>query len=249
MLRPLRDEVRQRLRDALRPRYPAAARTSLLDSFSQAGEDRVVRFLFDVLGISHPSYLDVGAYHPFHLSNTALLHLSGSRGVNVEPDPRGVELFRRHRPEDVTLGVGVGPTSGELAFYRLSNPTLSTFDRDAAEQAVASGAGRIEIVEVLPVPVRTVADVLTELGARPDFLSLDAEGLDRDILRTLPTWPARPVVVCVELLRYAGTLADATREEGLLEDMSELGYDLVADTWVNAVLVDREVLPQALRRA
>ena len=33
-------------------------------SYSQAGEDRILAFLFDTMGIRSISYLDIGANHP-----------------------------------------------------------------------------------------------------------------------------------------------------------------------------------------
>lgn len=66
-------------------------------SFSQCGEDLILRHLFDQLGIARPTYLDVGAHHPQMLSNTALFSATGSTGINVEPDP---ELFAAFPPVD-----------------------------------------------------------------------------------------------------------------------------------------------------
>ena len=236
----LKKRVPYRLRDMLRPEFPSLSRPWLQGSFSQAGEDRIVRFLFDVLGVERPTYLDVGAYHPFHLSNTALLCHGGSTGVNVEPDPDAIAAFHRHRPQDVNLNIGVGAEPGRLTFYRMTLPTLNTFDKEAAERTLAISDGVHDIVETVTVEVRTMTDVLDEVGRCPDFLSLDAEGLDLQILETLPTWPGRPVVLCVEVLAYAGVLAYATRDTEIPQMMDTLGYEKVADTWVNAVYVDRD---------
>jgi hypothetical protein len=40
-------------------------------SFSQIGEDLIVDFIFQVRGIQKPTYIDIGAFHPEFLSNTA----------------------------------------------------------------------------------------------------------------------------------------------------------------------------------
>jgi len=66
-------------------------------SYSQCGEDLIVNYVFGALNIKKPSYIDVGAYHPQHLSNTALLYERGSRGVNIEPDPKLFRYFLRRR--------------------------------------------------------------------------------------------------------------------------------------------------------
>jgi hypothetical protein len=56
-------------------------------SFSQSGEDLIIDFIFNALGISRPSYIDIGAHHPYYLNNTAIFYLRGARGINIEPDP------------------------------------------------------------------------------------------------------------------------------------------------------------------
>ncbi|MGB5027475.1 MAG: hypothetical protein WBO38_03165, partial [Chitinophagaceae bacterium] len=39
-------------------------------SYSQSGEDIIVSYLFERMGIKKPTYLDIGANHPIALSNT-----------------------------------------------------------------------------------------------------------------------------------------------------------------------------------
>jgi hypothetical protein len=52
-------------------------------SYSQCGEDILIDFVFKQLKIENPSYLDIGAHHPFHLNNTYYFYKNGSSGVNI----------------------------------------------------------------------------------------------------------------------------------------------------------------------
>ena len=74
------------------------ARLGLKLSFAQSGEDLIALQIFRSLGIKKPSYMDVGAFHPYRTSNTALLNLSGCRGINIEPNPAQFPEFIRERP-------------------------------------------------------------------------------------------------------------------------------------------------------
>jgi hypothetical protein len=56
-------------------------------SFSQTGEDLIVEFIFNDIGVDYPSYIDIGAHHPYYLNNTQIFYLKGCRGINIEPDP------------------------------------------------------------------------------------------------------------------------------------------------------------------
>ena len=48
-------------------------------SYSQTGEDIIIKTALADLGISKPSYLDIGAHHPYYLNNTALFYKQGSQ--------------------------------------------------------------------------------------------------------------------------------------------------------------------------
>jgi FkbM family methyltransferase len=223
----------------LLPDYPLLARRYLQASFSQSGEDRIVAFVFKVLGMSKPSYLDVGAYHPYHLSNTALLRLGGSRGINVEPDVDAFRTIVRHRKSDLNLNVGVGGEAGRLTFYRMSSPALNTFSRESAELAIEESKGRETIVSTHDVEIRTVADIIAQHGRCPDFMSLDVEGLDLEILQTMPSWPSKPSVLCVETMTYSEHGAGVKLTE-IGDLLVEYGYQPFADTYLNTIFVDKD---------
>ena len=74
-------------------------------SFSQCGEDLIIQYIFNSIGIKNPSYIDIGAHHPFYLNNTAIFSLTGSIGVNIEADPKLINRFRKLRQRDLNLNV------------------------------------------------------------------------------------------------------------------------------------------------
>jgi hypothetical protein len=83
-------------------------------SYSQSGEDLIVKFLLEMmLGKRPKKYLDIGANHPFYISNTALLYAEGGAGILVEPDPYFAKLLRNKRPRDRVLQSGIHFSGGE----------------------------------------------------------------------------------------------------------------------------------------
>ena len=60
-------------------------------------------------------------------------------------------------------------------------------------------------------------------------------------LATMPSWPGRPAIVCVEVLACSGVLAKAVRHQQIPLLMDDLGFEKVADTFVNSIFVDRDV--------
>ena len=167
-------------------------------TYAQHGEDLMLCNLFRLMGIDRPGYLDLGAHHPYVISNTALLHERGSRGVNVEANPHLVEAFREARPDDLTINVGVGPEQGTWPFYRFTKRSgLNTF----SEAIVAARADRHPVEEVVHLPVWTITRIVEECcgGAYPPLLSMDLEGLDLAVLKTADFSLSRPRVVIAEL--------------------------------------------------
>ena len=79
--------------------------------YSQFGEDVVLRVL--VGDLKKPGfYVDVGAYHPKHLSNTYYFYKKGWRGINIDPNPKSIKLFNLLRPSDINLNVAIADGGG-----------------------------------------------------------------------------------------------------------------------------------------
>lgn len=205
-------------------------------SFSQCGEDVIVEYIFKLRGVECPSYLDVGAYHPFHLSNTALFYLKGSRGMNVEANPQLMGEIARHRKGDINLNCGVNVEEGRsLHLFVLDDPSLSTFS-----ERELTALGRDRLVKTIPVETHTLEHLMERYFlSGPDFLSLDVEGLDFDIIRSLDFIRYRPKVLCVESYEYSPRGTGRYRQE-LIGYLTSHAYHEYANTGLNSIFVNRE---------
>lgn len=214
----------------------ALDRCQIKPSFSQSGEDMIAWYLLNYIGIPRPSYLDVGAHHPLHLSNTALFHLLGGHGINIEPDPLLFREFLRSRPRDINLNIGIGRVSGNMVFYRMADPSLSTFSEEEAIRMEKEEG--IHIEEKLNLPVRTIDEVLAAHQVRPDFVSIDVEGRDLEVLESFDFAAHRPAVFCVETISFS--LKQAGKKDSNINSfLGQQGYGVYADTYINTLFVDR----------
>lgn len=167
-------------------------------TYAQHGDDIVIRCIFDSLGIDNPSYLDIGAHHPTNISNTKLFYDTGSRGINVEANPYLFQQFMIERPEDINLNFGVGKESGFLDFYMVDEYSgRNSFDHATVEAFIAEHP-EFKIHEIRTLPVMTVAQVLSNRTI-PDFLTIDVEGLDYEILKSIDFKRYPFKVICVEV--------------------------------------------------
>ncbi|MCX7978592.1 MAG: FkbM family methyltransferase, partial [Bdellovibrionaceae bacterium] len=208
-------------------------------SYSQLGEDLIVTWLFNALEISIPKvvYLDIGAYHPYSISNTALLYSFGASGYLVEPNPITSLNLKACRSRDRVLNIGVTSTDSNVSnFFEIDPPALSTFSEEEAKRLQSLGH---KIVSTHQVSVMNINDLLEELPPI-DFLNLDIEGIDFDVLSSLNFTKYRPKVFCVETVMYSPNLIIDKRRKRkeVIKLMEENGYVLFADTWVNSIFVD-----------
>lgn len=211
-----------------------------LRSYAQCGEDIIAHtILCRQLRIDRPTYVDIGAHDPIRLSNTFLLYTLGCRGLLIEPDPDGVRRLRRMRRHDIVLPAGIsvdGSSSAE--FYRLNQPTLNTFSLADAEDACRQGLYRI--IERVTVPVMPIDHAIDQhLGRRPNFVSIDAEGMDLAILRSFDFDRHGPELICVESAEFCEGNLGKPRDE-VFSLLDALGYFLYASTYVNGLFVSRQ---------
>ncbi len=215
----------------LRYRFDAIDRVS----HAQCGEDLLIQYVFNSLGIRKIAYLDIGAHHPSYLSNTYYFYLKGHRGVCVEPDPALMQRFTSERPGDRLLNIGIGREEATADFYVMSRPTLNTFSKAEAERFASYGKQSIE--RVLPVRIRNINTVIAEeFGDAPNLISLDVEGMDLDILQSIDFERFAPDVLCVETLTYTEDQSERKITK-IIEFMQSRGYFVYADTYVNSIFV------------
>lgn len=161
----------------------------IINSYSQDKEDLIVEKLIDK---KKGRFLEIGGYHPKRLSNTYRLYQKGWRGVIVEPNPEVKEIFNKVRPADLFLNIGVGDKNGVLTYYRFLIPALNTFLK---EEAIISQKKGHKLCGIEKIKVKRISEIIKE---NFDFLSIDTEGMDYQILKSWPWQKYRPKVICVE---------------------------------------------------
>jgi len=211
-------------------------------SYAQAGEDLIVHYLFRSFGVNEISYLDVGANHPDYISNTFFFYKRGCTGVCVEPNPRLYKKHKRVRPNDVCLNVGVGINGQKEAdFYLFPGHAdgLSTFSKTEADHWAnvgMEGLGKLRAAKVIKMPLVGINEIMDRYGI-PDFMSIDVEGLDLEILRTMDFEKYPIKCICVETVRY-NSEQKACRDAEILCFMQQQGYSIHVDTGINTIFVN-----------
>ncbi len=171
-----------------------------MDKYSQNDEQKYI--LEACAGITNGRFLDIGAFHPMVFSNTRALFECGWGGVMVEPGPEQMKslLLEYGKEDNIKLvSAAVGAERG-MAEMQMTDDATSTTDR----ASYFKWKGICHYLGRMYVPTFTVADILHQFGAF-DFVSIDTEGTNLNVLRQLMGTEMRPKCICVE---YDGKLEE-----------------------------------------
>jgi FkbM family methyltransferase len=211
-------------------------------SYSQAGEDLIVQYLFNSIGIEKPTYLDIGTNHPEICNNTYLFYLKGARGVCIEPDIAMISRIKKVRPGDVLLNIGIGiGATGKFPFY-LFPAAYKGWNTFSEQEALLRSKETGVSFELALVECKSLNEIITAyFKPAPNFISIDVEGLDLEILKTLDFEKFRPEVICVETIPFAVGLS-GDKMPDIAAFMYSKGYVAYADTHINTVFCRKDVL-------
>jgi Methyltransferase FkbM domain len=198
-------------------------------SYSQFGEDKVIKtFLPERFG----SYLDIGAGHPIRNSNSYLFYKSGWHGTLIEPISDLANAAKRIRPRDIIHSCLIGKSSlrqPKLDFFQFSPTELSTTDVDRANALQLAGH---VLTKKYAIQVQHVSEFTSHISPEDSFfLTIDVEGLDLEILKSIDWQTFKPRVVCVE----NPSMFHFPNEIGEL--MKKMGYRLASCHVISAIYV------------
>lgn len=167
--------------------------------YGQDGEDLILNRLLE--GKANGFFVDVGAHHPVRFSNTYLFYKRGWRGINIDAMPGSMEEFRRIRPRDINIECGIAEERGSLTYHCFNEPALNTFDPHEAERKNRPPYKLTDSILVNVDRLETILDRYLPDGQQIDFLNVDVEGKDEEVLRSNNWTRFRPRFVLAETLR------------------------------------------------
>jgi FkbM family methyltransferase len=208
--------------------------------YAQLGEDIVVHYLLTAhVGMGDNGfYVDAGAFHPRQYSNTRFLQMVGWRGLNIDASAEAIERFRTERPKDINVCCGVGPKEEELTFYRFAGGAASTCSAEQARTWQEKHGWQLLGTSTVRVrPLNAILEEFLPPGQTIDYLNIDLEGLDGEVLRGFDFARYRPKVLTVEL---HGCDKLALRDDPNVSFLESIGYHLAAVNVVTYAFVDRK---------
>ena len=164
--------------------------------YSQYGEDKEIAKFFEKKTKGY--YCDIGCFHPVRYSNTFYLFKKGWHGTNIDINQTSIDLFNIARPNDTNICAAISNTSKEVDFFEddILGP-VNTIDNKMYEKSkgIFFKKGIVKKVKTF-----TVFDIISEntLYEKTDFLNIDAEGSDYQIISQIDLKKSNINLVAIE---------------------------------------------------
>lgn len=181
--------------------------------FAQHGEDRKLN---ELLQDKHAvMWIDVGAWHPEMDSVTKFFYDRGGWGINIEPLSEYFTLLLNDRIGDVNLECAVDDIGGGrlrtlnrigIPGAELPGSGLSTFSEENTKSAVVRDAFEVRPVEVQTYTLAQICEQYVPPGQRIDFLKIDVEGWEEQVIRGADWERYRPRFLCIEATRPSSNI-------------------------------------------
>lgn len=209
--------------------------------FAQCAEDLIVAALLRAyatkynVDIAKLTYCEIGGNHPIAASATYLLQVEyGMRGVIVEANPALISDLKKVRNNDTIVHAAVSTNDEKFVLLTISNDSeLSSLDHAFVENWPGSGGG---VKEQVLVPSKRITQIIEDYfpDTGPDYLSIDVEGLDFNIIQDLDLSIHRPYIIQMEPSDHH----IPNNSENMIAHMKRNNYTLLAKTDVNLIFID-----------
>ena len=174
------------------------------ESFSQEGEDLILKRLFDLIKPNNKGfYIDIGAHHPVRFSNTYLFYRKNWKGVNIDAMPGSMKAFNTFRPRDINIEVPVSDKSEILTYYVFNEPAINGFDKNIAQNISSDESNNFFIKSQREIKTMTATEIFDQhvpFEQEIDFITIDVEGFDYKALKSIDLIKYKPKVILIEVL-------------------------------------------------
>ena len=173
-----------------------------LNNGSQFGEDKFLYNLFEKNYVG--KYLDVGCFHPTKHNNTSLFYKNGWQGINIDLNPLTIDLFNFMRPNDININTAVSNEESEKTLFFLSeNNTQNTLSENQLLFLKKHHNLRDEEIIKKKIQTRRLDNILEENNFdNIDFMNLDVEGHELEVLKTINFKKTKLKYLCIEMINH-----------------------------------------------
>ena len=197
--------------------------------YSQWGEDLFINNYFQ--NQNKGIYLDVGCFHPYMYSNTCLLNKKNWSGINIDINSTSIDLFNIARPKDFNICTTISETNQEFKIY-YDDPfsPVNTLDKNFYKNLKKTFFKNEQSLSVKSKTFKEIIE-LSKINSNIDFINIDAEGLDYEILKQIEIKRFNIRLISIETHNVDGTPTNNFNQiTNFLKDLNFKIYKRVGPT-------------------
>lgn len=207
-------------------------------SWGQEGEDLILARFFE--NKRNGFYVDIGAHHPKRFSNTNLFYKLGWSGINIDAMPGSMVFFNIHRKRDINIEKPVSNESQSLIYYGFNEPALNGFSKEISDKRNGKGDWKLLFTKSIETErLEVLLDKNLPLGQNIDFLTIDVEGYDYEVLLSNNFKKYKPTLILVEI--YSNCFEDIYHNK-ITNLLEKVGYKIYAKTVNTVFFIDKNFI-------
>jgi FkbM family methyltransferase len=170
-------------------------------------------------------FVDVGAYHPLELSNTYLLYKRGWNGINIDINSLSIDYINYIRPDDTNINIAVAnKKSIKTIYYQKKKSPLNTLNSKLANKHFS---GNFKKKKIKSDKLSSIIEKTKYKGIKINFLNIDAEGNDFEVLKSLNFKTHKPKLICVEIVDSFNSRKKEIKKNKIYKFLIQKKYKLV----------------------
>jgi len=207
--------------------------------YSQFGESEIlVRYFQDGKGF----YLDIGSGDPVRGSNTYFLYKQGWTGILIDPISRNIRASKILRRKDRIIQGLVGTANKSYLFFETYPYEYSTTDQEAFNLLI--DGRKAKLVRKMYLNTISISQLKLNITLdQPSLLSVDCEGLDLEVLKTIDLNTIKFRVICVEDFDFN----PISKTSAINQYLNENGYEIVDRAGPSSIYVKSSWLLENLK--
>tara|TARA_B100000780_G_scaffold10428_1_gene7247 strand:- start:119 stop:862 length:744 start_codon:yes stop_codon:yes gene_type:complete len=204
-----------------------------LNDGSQFGEEKFILSFFNEK--YKGKFLDIGCFHPTRHNNTYSMYKNGWSGINIDLNSLTIELFNFHRNKDININAAISDKEENKTLYFIDElNTQNTLETNHLSFLKNYHGVKKEEISVKKIKTKRLDRILDSYHFHDiDFMNLDVEGHELNILNSIDFLKYKIKFICIEMIDHNNQAKLINKELSII--LKKNGYVLIKKLGFNYI--------------
>ena len=173
-----------------------------LKNGSQFGEDKLILSFFDKN--YKGKFVDIGCFHPTRHNNTYSMYKRGWTGINIDLNPLTIELFNFFRKKDININAAISDKEEVKTMYFIDElNTQNTLENNHLSFLKNHHGVKDDEISIRETKTKRLDAILDNYNFKNiDFMNIDVEGHELNILSSIDFFKYNIKFICIEMIDH-----------------------------------------------